>query len=162
MNQQSNPLQQEAEESALKASFPYCKADNHSFDCTCCAHEEGYIAAASKYAAEAKTWEDAYCNQLDRNKMLEINRDAISEENERLKKENERLSKLVNDAEPALVEWYANKQGWYLHSSGEYYYKLDYPSQWPTPHVKELYEMKDMYHDYITQQKSLTNKTEGE
>lgn len=37
------------------------------------------------------------------------------------------------------------KEGWEPHSSGEYWYKLDYPSQWPTPHTCLEHELIPLY-----------------
>lgn len=66
----------------------------------------------------------------------------LAEAQTELKWPIERIKQLV--FEDDFRKWKAS-EGWREHSSYEYWYRLDYPSQWPTPHVKYHSELKEIF-----------------
>jgi hypothetical protein len=64
---------------------------------------------------------------------------------------NEWVIKWLSDSpapvqvDPLSFHKWIKKEGWEPHSSGDYWYKLDYPSQWPTPHTCLEHELITLY-----------------
>lgn len=55
---------------------------------------------------------------------------------------------ITEDLMLAFQRW-CIKEGWKEHSSGGFWYKLDYPSQWPTPHMAKDAELIQLFKDQL-------------